>query len=170
MPRKTDITAETPLSRKEELFCNHYALTLNATYSAIQAGYNPKSAGVVGCALLKRVNVAARIDYFNKNVAEQLGITKQFILKEHLKLATSNPKKLQTGWMDLKEFDKLTEDDLSVVQEVKVKTTKYGTNIYIKVYDKQRSLDSIANLLGFNNPEIIREPVKINISIEDMSE
>lgn len=46
---------------KQELFCLHYASTLNATQAAIQAGYSAKTAYSQGQRLLKNVEIKKRI-------------------------------------------------------------------------------------------------------------
>lgn len=42
-------------------FISHYLKTLNATESAIKAGYSEKSAAEIGCRLLKRESIKSKI-------------------------------------------------------------------------------------------------------------
>jgi hypothetical protein len=76
--------------------------------------------------------------------------------------------------MSLKEFGNLTPEQKSIIQEITTKQTKYGTEIKVKLFDKQRALESISNMLGFNAPEkreltgkggkdLMIEPVMIEI-------
>jgi phage terminase small subunit len=63
--------------------------------------------------------------------------------------------------MTLKDFDSLSDDDKACIQEVQTKESRKTDGnegivieswVKIKLYDKQKSLDSISNLLGFNAP------------------
>jgi phage terminase small subunit len=50
------------LTNKQQLFSEYYIESLNATQSAIQAGYSEKTAHVIGCELLKNIKVKSYID------------------------------------------------------------------------------------------------------------
>ena len=50
------------LTAKQQLFANEYIKSGNATQSAIKAGYNVKSAKVIGAQNLSKLNVKAYID------------------------------------------------------------------------------------------------------------
>lgn len=49
------------LSLKEQLFVYKYIETGNATQAAVEAGYSERSAHVIGCRLLKKDKIAAKI-------------------------------------------------------------------------------------------------------------
>lgn len=54
------------LTPKQELFCQEYAITLNATQAALKAGYGgkkhaPKTAAVWGCRLLQESIISDRV-------------------------------------------------------------------------------------------------------------
>ena len=66
--------------------------------------------------------------------------------------------------MSLKEFEVLTEDEKACIKSVETKQTKRVTDegeiiideqVKIVCYDKQKSLDSIVNMLGYNAPSKI---------------
>lgn len=52
----------TGLSIRETEFINKYLETTNATEAAIYAGYSKKTAGVIGCQLLKNLKVKGEIE------------------------------------------------------------------------------------------------------------
>ena len=60
----------------------------------------------------------------------------------------------------MKEFESLSDDDKACIQEVSTKTIKRTIGdepveeefVKIKLYDKQKSLDSISKMLGFDAP------------------
>lgn len=140
------------LSAKEERFCYEYILHLNASKAAIAAGYAAKSARITGCRLLTKPNIKSRIAYFKDNLAEASGISALRILKEHEKIAFANAGQIRRSWLTMKEFNSLTEDEKAIIQEITTRTTKHGTELKIKLYDKQRSLDSINQMLGYDAP------------------
>ena len=144
---------EVKLAPKEERFCYEYVLLLNATKAAINAGYSEMSARSKGCQLLTKVNIQKRIEYLRTNLAETAEISALRVLKEHEKIAFTDAGQLRDGWMSLKDFETLTDEQKAIIQEVTTKETKYGTEVKIKLYDKQKSLDSINTMLGFNAPE-----------------
>jgi len=140
------------LTDREERFCYEYVLHLNASKAAIKAGYSEKSARSKGSQLLTKVNIQNRINYLKENLAETSGISALRVLKEHEKIAFADAGQLRDGWMSLKEFENLTQEQKAIIQEVTTRETKYGTEIKVKLFDKQRSLDAINSMLGFDAP------------------
>ena len=77
-------------------------------------------------------------------------------------MAFADAGQIRDAWMKLKDFESLTADQKAIIQEVSTKTTKRtimdgeGTIeeefVKVKLYDKQKSLDSLSNILGFNAP------------------
>ncbi len=143
---------ELKLTAKEERFCYQYVLHLNASKACILAGYAERSARVTGCRLLTKANIQERIKYLKDNLAETAEISALRVLKEHEKIAFADAGQLRDGWMSLKEFEALTPEQKAIIQEVTTKETKYGTEVKVKLFDKQRALDSIGNMLGFDAP------------------
>ena len=140
------------LTAKEERFCHEYVMWLNATKAAINAGYSEKSARRIGYRLSTKVHIQERIKHLKENLAETAEISKMRVLREHEKIAFADAGQLRDGWMSLKDFDTLTPEQKSIIQEVTTKEVKNGTEIKVKLYDKQRSLDSISAMLGFDAP------------------
>ena len=150
------------LTPKEERFCYEYlACGMNATKAAIKAGYSKKTATEIGRQNLLKLVIQERIQYMKDNLAETAGITATMIAAEYAKIAFNSIAHLHNTWIELKEFNQLTDDQKACIQEIstkvmKVKTYDGVTNdveyVRIKLYDKQRALDSLTNLLGFNAP------------------
>ena len=151
--KKNENTDEVKLNPKEERFCYEYVLLLNATKAATNAGYSEKTASSKGSQLLRKVKVLERIEYLKNNLAETAEISALWVLQEHKKIASANVGQLRDGWMKLKDFQSLTDEQKVVIQEITTKNTKYGEEVKIKLFDKQKSLDSINAMLGFNAPE-----------------
>lgn len=153
------------LTPKQELFCYEYlANRLNATVAASKAGYSPKTAYSIGQENLKKPEIQSRIQKLKDNLAEAAGISALMIANEHAKIAFGNLASLHNTWIERKELNELTEDQKSCIQEVSTKVLKknIGTQdepdiidveyVKIKCYDKQRALDSLSNMLGYNAP------------------
>lgn len=156
---------EKKLTAKEERFCYQYVLHLNATKAAISAGYSEKTAYAAGSRLLKKVNIQERIKHLKDNLAETAGISALRVLKEHEKIAFSSIAHLHNTWVVRADFEKLPEEQKACIKNISTKIMKrnVGTReepdivdveyVKIELYDKQKSLDSINAMLGFNAPE-----------------
>lgn len=155
-----------PLNSKEERFCYEYlANKFNATKACILAGYSEKTAYSKGSQLLRKVKVKDRIQQMKDNLAETSGISALMIANEHAKIAFSNMDGLLNTWIERKDFEELSEDQKSCIKEVNTKVIKknIGTQtepeivdiefVQIKTYDKQKSLDSLTDMLGYNAPK-----------------
>jgi phage terminase small subunit len=140
------------LTAKEEHFCYQYVLLLNATQAAINAGYSEISARSKGCQLLTKVNIQEHIKHLKDHLAATAEISALRVLKEHEKIAFADAGQLRDGWMSLKDFESLTPEQKAIIQEVATKATPHGTEVKIKLFDKQRALDSISSMLGFDAP------------------
>lgn len=148
------------LTAKQERFCYEYCIDYNATQAAIRAGYSEASAGLIGYENIKKPYIKNRISEMQKNLAETAGISALRILKEHERIAFSNAGQLRDGWISLKDFEKLPESVKACIQEISTKTVKKTIGeepveeeyVKVKLYDKQKSLDSICRMLGFDAP------------------
>jgi phage terminase small subunit len=170
-----EITEEIQLTPKQERFCYEYCVDFNATQAAIRAGYSGKTAKVIACENLTKPYIKERIKQMQDNLAETAGISKLKIINEHIKMAFSSIAHLHNTWVKRKEFETLTEDQKSCIAEIDTKIkveyeydpgTKEKQPIHveyvkIKLYDKQKSLDSITKMLGYDAPN--KSELSINI-------
>ena len=160
--------AKASLTIKQEKFCNKYLECGNAS-EAYRYAYDcsKMSDNSVWCnasQLLADTKVAQRLEYLKSHLAEASGITALQIIREHQKIAFSDATRIRNGWMSLKEFESLTDDEKACIRSVETKQTKRTTpmgdevideQVKITCYDKQKALDSIVNMLGYNAPEKI---------------
>lgn len=147
------------LTAKQEKFCYEYVIDLNATQAALRAGYSEKTAYSSGSRLLKNVEIQKFIQTLQADLEKTAGITALKVLKEHKKIAFSDTSMIREGWMTLKAYEELPKEIKDCIQEVATRETKYGNEIKIKFYDKQRSLDSISRILGFDAPTKIEQKI-----------
>jgi phage terminase small subunit len=152
------------LTPKQEIFCYEYCIDFNATRAAIKAGYNKNSARQIASDNLTKVYIQDRIRYMRDNVAETAGISIMKIINEHAKIAFSSFANMKDGWMLLKDFEKLTETEKACISEIQTKESRRADGgdgivieewVKLKLWDKQKSLDSISKLLGFDAPQKI---------------
>ena len=148
------------LTSKQERFCYEYCIDFNATQAAIRAGYSEDTARAIGSENLSKPYIKKRIEEMQKNLAETAGISALRILKEHERIAFSNAGQLRDGWITMKDFEQLSESVKACIQEISTKTVKRSIGdepveeeyVKVKLYDKQKSLDSISRMLGFDAP------------------
>jgi phage terminase small subunit len=160
--------AKASLTIKQEKFCNKYLECGNAS-EAYRYAYDcsKMSDNSVWCnasQLLADTKVAQRLEYLKSHLAEASGITALQIIREHQKIAFSDATRIRNGWMSLKKFESLTDDEKACIRSVETKQTKRTTpmgdevideQVKITCYDKQKALDSIVSMLGYNAPEKI---------------
>lgn len=68
------------LTAKQERFCLEYVLDYNATQAAIRAGYSEDTARQIGSENLSKPVISSRIIELGNVTAEEIGITKRWIL------------------------------------------------------------------------------------------
>lgn len=160
--------AKASLTIKQEKFCNKYLECGNAS-EAYRYAYDcsKMSDNSVWCnasQLLADTKVVQRLEYLKSHLAEASGITALQIIREHQKIAFSDATRIRNGWMSLKKFESLTDDEKACIRSVETKQTKRTTpmgdevideQVKITCYDKQKALDSIVSMLGYNAPEKI---------------
>ena len=177
MSEGKDIKQEVALTDKQEKFCYEYVLHLNATKAAINAGYSEKTAYSIGWENLKKPEIQARIAHMQANLAETAQISALRQLKEHEKIAYSSIAHMHQSWIERKNFDNLTEEQKACIKSISTKVVKkdIGTDeepeivdveyVRIELFDKQKALDAISTMLGYNAPvkqEISTSGIKIN--------
>ena len=152
------------LTDKQEKFCYEYVLHLNATKAAINAGYSEKTAYSIGGENLKKPEIQERIRYMQDNLAETAQLSALKVLKEHEKIAYSSIAHMHQTWIERKDFEELTDDQKACIKSISTKILKknIGTKedpeivdveyVKIELYDKQKALDAINQMLGYNAP------------------
>lgn len=157
----------TGLTMKEKTFCREYIYDWNATRSYIAAypsitNYN--SAGVLAYRLLRKVKVQKYIEDIQADLEKTAGISRMKILNEHMKLAFSSIGDLHNTWIERRRFEELSETEKACISEIstQVKNVIQDVNgtpvpmqvefVKIKLYDKQKALDSISKMLGYDAP------------------
>lgn len=158
---KTNHTNELKLTSREEKFCREYIIDFNGAGAATRAGYSKKAAKEQASYLLTKTNVQQFIQNLKQNSANKLEITHERITAEFAKIAFSSIAHLHNTWIDRKTFEELKEnnpDILDCIQEIQTRVKKVNIGegeiaeleeIKLKLYDKQRALDSLGKHVGY---------------------
>ena len=153
-----------PLNDRQEKFCYEYVLHLNATKAAINAGYSEKTAYSIGSENLKKPEIQERIRRMQDNLSETSGISALRVLKEHEKIGFTSIAHLHRTWITRTDFESLTDDQKSAIKSISTKVVKANIGskdepeivdveyVKIELFDKQKSLDAINQMLGYNAP------------------
>ena len=73
------------LTDKQELFCNEYIISLNATKAAIKAGYSETTAQKIGSENLSKLLISERIAQLKEIRDKRLNIDQDFVVNNLLK-------------------------------------------------------------------------------------
>ncbi len=154
------------LTGKQKRFCEEYIFDFNATRAAKSAGYSEDTSGAIGHENLKKPEIQAYIKELQTDLEKTSGISRLMVLREHQKLAFSSIAHLHDTWIDRREFEKLSDDQKACIAEIQTQIRKTSVVregqpeqdietefVKIKLYDKQKALDSISKMLGFNAAE-----------------
>lgn len=98
------------LTKKQALFVAEYLTDLNATRSAIAAGYSEKGAEQTGCVLLRNPKVAEEIAKKHGKRLAKLEITADKVLQDIARLAYYDPRKFFNDDGTAKQITELDDD------------------------------------------------------------
>ncbi len=161
------------LSQKQALFCLEYLVDLNATQAAIRAGYPKRSAGSMGYKLLSNEKVQDSLKKLFAERRQRLEVTADNTIKELARMAFSDlkdfakwgQKRVLIGAAKDKDgkrkrrksimvnfVDFINSDQVDGAQVQQVKIDKHG-QASIKLYDKTKSLETLARHFGLTGPD-----------------
>jgi phage terminase small subunit len=166
--RRKDSEGNEILTAKEKEFCLQYSICRNGTQAAIKAGYSKETAQEIASQKLLKVIIKDEIDRLNGNfeeVAASMGVTKANILKIQLDFVNTDLPDCFESWVTRKELNTLTVEQRRCILEIESKVeykvfnedNKKGKRkiewVKVRWIDKQKALESINKMLGFNAPE-----------------
>lgn len=156
---------EKELTEQNTKFCEEFVKNGKQAYSYKLAYPDVKDDNVAGaCAskLLRKANIKTYIEELQKDLAITSGISRLRVLREYESIAFSSIAHMHETWTVRKEFDKLTDEQKACISEIKTRTSlvigsdeiaREVEEIHIKLYDKQKALESISKMLGYNEPD-----------------
>ncbi len=168
------------LNNRQRKFCSEYIYDWNMT-KAYRKAYpeckTDNAASTSAFELLKNPKIKDYIEEIQADIEKQVGISRQMVLDEHMKLGFSSIAHLHNTWISRKDFEDLTDDEKDCIQEIDTKI-KFEVHkdpvleckivveveyIKVKLYDKQKSLDAINKMLGYNEPDKLQVSSKNKI-------
>ncbi len=154
------------LTEKEKNFVHEYCIDWNASRAAREAGYSKKTATEIGHQNLLKLHIKQYLDFVKHDYEFLCGISKTKQLQELYKVAYSSIAHLHNTWIELKEFELLTNDQKESIESIETKIEQKTVNeelikvsyVKIKLHSKQSALSEINKMMGYHEPD------KINLS------
>lgn len=160
------------LSERHEAFIREYLLHYNGTkaYLKIYPDSDYDSARANSSRLIANDNIKERIEHLNKNLEEAAEISRLKVLKEFMNIGFSSFASFQKDWMTKKEFEDLTEIEKACIASISHEVIQVDKSVMkevvkFKLYDKQRALENINKMLGYNEQQEIEHDIKIEVNI-----
>jgi len=180
--KKTDIAKKTSkeledpkegkLLERHEAFIQEYLLHYNGTkaYLKFYPDANYDTARANASRLLAHANVKARVEELRSDLEKAAGISKLKVIKEFMSIGFSSFKHFQKDWMTKKEFEELSDQELACISEIRTETITVDEHVSkevvkFKLHDKQRALENLSKLLGYNEQSESDAPTNIQINI-----
>jgi phage terminase small subunit len=144
---------QAPLNHRQERFVEEYLIDFNATQAAIRAGYSAKTAGQLGERLLKNVQIAQKVDQRREQQAKSADLSAERVLKEAMRLAFFDIRKLVHPDGTPKKLSELDDDTAAAIQGLDVASignaeVGLGTVLKYKIADKNSAIERLFKHLG----------------------
>lgn len=176
----------TKLNINQEKFCNKY-IECNCNASEAYRCAYPRSVKwkdkVVwskASELLANGKVSVRVKELQNELKSKSDITKECNLKALANIAYSSIATFHKTWVDIKDFDELTDDQKLCIKSIQTRTKKIGDTLIdieevkIELFDRLKAIDMINKMLGFDAPtkhehtgkdgkELKLEPLRVEI-------
>ena len=112
--------AQSKLNDKQQMFCEYYAMTCNATKSAVEAGYSEKTATAIASRLLRNVNAQQYI----KELSEKIKSARVADIQEVKEFWTKIIRSKDAKMMDkLKASEYLAKSSGAFTEKVEMKSS-----------------------------------------------
>lgn len=159
------------MTEQRKKFADKYFETLNATQSAIFAGYSEATARQQAYNILQDDEVQEYLQKLRDEYAEKSGITKERLIEEYKKIAFSNISELYSSDDALLAIKQVDESTIGAVSSIKTRELvgndgiPVGSIVEVKLHDKLRALDSLGKHLGFFEKDNDQKKTSINIDM-----
>ncbi len=150
------------LTNRQQAFCREYVKNgYCGTQAAITAGYSRRSARSIASDILTKPDIQQRIEHHKRHLEELLNINKSRVIAEHMKIGFCSIGDLHDTWVTRKDFEELSDDQRACIQEITTRTETRrtdsgeaitGEHVKVRLFDKQKALDSICKIMGYEAP------------------
>lgn len=164
------------LTDKQIKFCQQYILDFNATqaYKLVYGIEADETAAVCASKMLRNAKVRKYLLNLKESVASALQITREKVLNGYARLAFYDARKFYDAEGNLIKIPDLDEETSFALSSFEVveewaedeKTKKrfvVGHTKKVKMSDRKVALDSIARMLGYNEPDKVRHEGEVQI-------
>lgn len=137
------------LTPKQQAFVDEYVIDLNATQSAIRAGYSPRSAGAISAALLQKHEIQVALKQVQEERSAKTKITAERVLQELARIAFFDPRNMLNADGSPKPIQDLDDDTAAVLagMDIAEEYEGSGEDRVFKGYTKKVKLaDKVAAL------------------------
>lgn len=160
-PRKTQAAPKSNAAEtvsRQDAFVEAYLRTWDASKAAREAGYSVKTAGAIGHALLKKVEIRARI----RERLEELKVDADVVIHQLTDIARGSMQDFITlGERGAPQVDfSAAQDKMHLIKKIQIKPTEYGDEISFELYSRQDALATLAKIHG------LMADVKVKMSWE----
>ena len=142
------------LNPKQSAFVDQYLIDFNATQAAERAGYSKRTANEQGARLLANVSVRSHIDERREKQSENVGLTAERTIKEAMRLAFFDVRKLVDADGNPIPINKLDDDTAAAIAGLDIQEVKLGEGGAIavvkkyKIADKNSAIERLFKHLG----------------------
>jgi len=149
MPKSKD----KKLTKKQQKFVDEYLIDLNATQSAIRAGYSAKTAGWIGQQLLVKTHISECIRKRRDALSKKTEVSQERIILEMKRLALFDVRNFFRDDGTPIPIKELSDDAAAAIVGLDVVSignseSGIGQVIKYKLPDKNKSLENLAKILG----------------------
>lgn len=144
------------LTEKQQRFVEEYLIDLNATQSAIRAGYSAKTADQQGSRMLANVKVQQAISVAMAERSKRTGVNQDRVVLELAKIAFVRMTDVVDSNGRIKQD--ASADDLSCIESIKYKESdnEFGGSVEreVKIASKMKALELLGKHLGMWNDKL----------------
>jgi len=154
---------------REYLINGHNAVQ---AYMKVYPNVEYNVAGVLGHGLLKKVKVQELIKEYHENIEQTVGISRERVAREYMKLAFNSMAALRQDWVTLKEYNEIPKHIKDCIQEVQNKIdpeTGEIIEVRVKMFDKKAALDSLTKFFGYAEPDKYQGTINHNLTINKIN-
>jgi hypothetical protein len=138
----------TPLTTKQQRFCDEYLIDMNATAAALRAGYS-RATALTG-QLMREPGVAAYLEQRTKEVRQKLQVSHEMIAAELVKMAFANLGDYFGDDGKLKPMNEMTDDAKAALWNLKITDHKDGSStVQLRLCSKLSAIEKLARHTGF---------------------
>lgn len=167
---------EIKLTAKQEKFCQEYLVDLNATQSAIRAGYSIDTAHSIGWENLRKPEIQLRLTELRTELNNQNGNLAQQVIDELKKIGFSNIQDYLEAGNEIRDISAMDRDKAAVISGIKKSKTTFGDGdgnegeketVEFKMWDKLNALEKLGKHLGIFEADNKQKKAIITVTVTD---